>query len=700
MAILQTPMRVLAAWSVLLLGHWVQAAEPLLLTGRLHHLRSGEQREWSEFPEQSEAKQLELRFQGTAAAGEQTLILRQQDVKQGWLVRLNGQDLARLPTDENDMVVYFQVPAGRIVAGENVLRIEPAVGGKLSDDIRIGEISLDPRPREKVLGEATVEIEVRDAESNEFLPARITLIHRDGALQSVGAASNEHLAVRPGTVYTGNGQARFGLPAGRYQVYAGRGFEYSLAEASIEAVSGETLRRTLRIRREVPTEGYVVCDTHIHTLTHSGHGDATAQERMITLAAEGIELPIATDHNRHVDYEPLAREMGLRRYFTPVIGNEVTTSVGHFNVFPVRADSQPPDFRARDWQTIFASIYQTPNVKVVILNHPRDVHSGVRPFGPKLHNALVGDNVQGWQLRSNAMEVINSGAVQSDPLQLFRDWMGMLNGGSLLTPVGASDSHDVARHFVGQGRTYVRARDDDAAAIDIDEAVDNFLQGRVMVSYGLLAELTIDAKSGPGELAPVAGDTIAVAVRVLGPHWIRASQVDLYANGHAIRTAKIPADSSPHRSGALWTGVWKIPRPMHDVHLVAIAQGPGVEGLYWKTAKPYQPTSPEFRPLVIGASGAVWIDVDGDGRRTPACDYARRLVAEGGDNLSALLASLGSYDEAVAAQAAYFWQKAGRSLLDEDAQAALQHADPQVLRGVRAAMAAWRENQLARDAAP
>ena len=35
---------------------------------------------------------------------------------------------------------------------------------------------------------------------------------------------------------------------------------------------------------------------------------------MITLAGEGIELPIATDHNVHVDHDPDARKMQVRRY--------------------------------------------------------------------------------------------------------------------------------------------------------------------------------------------------------------------------------------------------------------------------------------------------------------------------------------------------------------------------------------------------
>ena len=39
--------------------------------------------------------------------------LRQQDVKQTRRHPLNGKELAKLPPDENDQVLYFPIPAGR-----------------------------------------------------------------------------------------------------------------------------------------------------------------------------------------------------------------------------------------------------------------------------------------------------------------------------------------------------------------------------------------------------------------------------------------------------------------------------------------------------------------------------------------------------------------------------------------------------------
>src|SRR5205085_6828885 len=108
---------------------------------------------------------------------------------------------------------------------------------------------------------------------------------------------------------------------------------------------------------------------------YSGHGDATADERVLTLAGEGVELPIITEHNRHVDYTAAAVKHGVRRFFTPVVGNEVTTAVGHFNIFPISVTAPVPDYRVKEWKPLAAGMART-GAKVIILNHPRDLHSG------------------------------------------------------------------------------------------------------------------------------------------------------------------------------------------------------------------------------------------------------------------------------------------------------------------------------------
>ena len=701
------------------------SAQHRVLKPKLVHLRSGVEREWSEFPEAAHGQRLDVTFASTRNDAEQTLFVRQQDVKQAWNVLLNGKTLGALTVDENDMVVTFAVSAGGLVEGENTLRIEPPAGSKAaSDDIRVGEIEIISRPVREALREATLDVLVFDAHAKTPVPCRITVLNDRGAMQSLGAESNDLQAVRPGMAFTSTGRATLGVPAGRYTILAGRGFEYSLARTEVTVAAGETLETRLQISREVPTKGFVACDTHVHTLTHSGHGDATINERMITLAGEGIELPIATDHNKHIDYEEAATKLGVRPYFTPVMGNEVTTPRGHFNIFPIAAGSRVVDHKQTDWKLLFEDIENLsdssplapalrgagpgvrgssidsnskPGVKVAILNHARDLHSSVRPFGPRYHNAVVGENLDGWPLRFNAMEVVNSGATQSEPLRLFHDWMGLLNRGLNVTPVGSSDSHDVGRHFVGQGRTYIRCDDSDVAKINVDEAVANFVQGRVMVSYGLLTEITVNDKYHSGDTVATGDENVRIEVRVLAPHWSRADRVDLFANGRLIRSASISESPDPTLpAGVKFVAHWETPTFQHDVHLVAIATGPGIDGLHWRTAKPYQPTSPDWKGQVIGCSGAVWLDVDGDGRRSSARDYAERLVTDARGDWKKLIASLSKYDDAVAAQAAHLVRVSGTSLQSESLVTALKAGADMTRSGFRAYAEAWRENEIER----
>lgn len=712
------PLLHLAVVLVLTGAACIAGATELVVTPRMHHLRWGTAREWDDFAERAEAAILKLGFDAKANAAEQTLRVRHRDLKRNWVVRLNGREVAKLPTDENPMVTHWPLPAGALVDGANSLEVlspgnPPAPGaarpGTTSDDVHVGEIAVLARPRAEVLSEASLElkvVEARDAGKLAPVPCRITITDAKGALMELGVASDQHHAVRPGVVYSATGEARITLPAGRYTVYAGRGFEYSLGRMEVDLRPGERPRREMSIRRVVPTDGYVACDTHVHTWTYSRHGDATLAERMATLAGEGIELPIATDHNIQVDYEQAALDAGVRQFFTPVIGNEVTTAtLGHFNVFPIAKEAKLINWRVRESEAIGREVRAIAPDAVIILNHARDIHGGFRPFDPSRHIALTGESLDDWQNPATAMEIVNSGATQTDPMRLVHDWMGMLNRGHALTPVGASDSHDVNRYIVGQGRTYIRCKDDAAGAIDVAAAVEAFRSGRVLVSYGLLADIQVAGKFESGDLAPAGelGEKIEVKVRVLGPEWTKATEVMLFANGLLVQKAGIgrPANE-PEPAGVKWEKTWTLPRPAHDVQLVAVATGPGIDAPYWPTAKPYQPTSAAPKTLVFGVSGAVRLDADGSGAFDSALAYATRAAELHRDDIPALLTAVARYDAAVASHAAGILRRRLGEAYDNSITSPIKHAAEPIQRGFAEYQKAWEQTLAARagQAAP
>lgn len=671
----------------------VTAADTIVIAPDLVHLRSSGSREWTTFSETPQAKELSLSFQAEKNQSESTILLRQQDVKLTWSVELNGEILGKLVGDHNDQQLLLSVPPNVLKTGENQLRIFQT-GKPTPDDIRVGQISLYPKPIQQVLGKVQLSIEVVDGESGNLLPSRITFVNSDGTLVATTAKSNAQQAVRTGVIYVSKGKTQLGLPAGQYTVYAGRGFEYGIDSQQVTLKAGDDQKIRLKIHREVDTTGYVSCDTHVHTLTHSGHGDCSMEERMLTLAGEQIEFPIATDHNKQINYEPLARKLKVRKYFTPVIGNEVTTRIGHFNIFPAKESAPTPDYKLKDWSAIFNSIYEKPLVKVAILNHARDLHSNYRPFGQKHHLSQTGENLDGWKLRANAMEIINSGATQTDVMQLYHDWFGTLNRGLFLTPVGCSDSHDVTRYIVGQARTYIKAEDQNPSEIDTKATIQNFVDGKVLLSYGLFTQIKVNSQYGPGELVPPSSD-LDVAITVSGPSWVSADQVSLYANGQLIRTEEI---KSNNQGGVKWQGTWNFKQFPHDCHLVAIATGPGISAPYWPLAKPYQPDSPEWKSNVVGSTGAVWIDADGDGKKTSANQYATKLLEKHPKDVKRLLKALNDYDQAVVLQVASLLRARGVMPFDPQLTIALRDTVQHVQEGFTIYAETWRSSQIVRQA--
>jgi hypothetical protein len=646
-----------------------------VLDSTMHNLRNGAIREWLVFPIAVKEKRLDVYFASQKNRSDQTLALCQYDVKQNWQVLINDRNIGSLATDEQNMMTYFSIPAGMLVDGQNRLRIQCA--DATSDDIKIGNIVIDARPLTTVLSQATVEIEVREANSGNLLPSRITIVNTSGILQPVKSEASKHLAIRPGVVYTGNGKAILHFPTGKYRVYAGRGFEYGIDSIELELNTGDHIRKRLQIKREVSTEGWVSCDTHIHTLTHSGHGDATLEERAITIAGEGIELPVLTEHNLYADLKPAMEATGVVNLFTPIVGDELTTKFGHFNIFKTSIGSPLIDHDVKDWNDVFRNVNEAGSGHAIILNHAGDIHNGFRPFGVERHLSRAGISKDNWKFPANAMEVMNSGSQQTNIMNLYQDWFGMLNHGYYLTPVGSSDSHDVSRYIVGQGRTYIQSADANAGDIDVDTAIKNFRDGKVLVSLGLLTKIVVNKKYGPGDIVP-ASNNVSIEVEVHGPAWTKADRISLYANGKKIREEKIALANT---AGLKWKGTWDIPSLKHDVFLVAIAEGPGYGMPYWPLAKPYQPSSPDWTPKLIGSSGAVWVDADNNGKRNAAYDYAKAVVKLCGGDIHKIVKLLSEHDEAVAIQVAALLWREGKVLTSTEVSQALKYATPETNAG-------------------
>jgi len=639
-----------------LFSYAAKAVAPIrVLDPKVYHLGTPGFSEWEEFEKSKpHGRRLDVKFNAKTNKEAHTLLIGQRQVKFRWAVLLNNQRIGNLLGIDSTLVHTIAVPPGKLREGENTLSI---VAPKATDDIEVGPIRLASVPPAQLFAQSLT-VGIKDADNGKPLPCRITVTDESGALAALHPAPGQRLAHRPGVIYVSHGRARIGLLPGRYTVYASRGFEYSVAKTEVEIKANKFASLNLQLQREVPTPGLIATDTHIHTLTRSGHGDSNEEERMHTIAGEGIELAVATDHNHHADYRPVQKATGTSTFFTSVIGNEVTTKTGHFNAFPIAPKSPVPDYKLGDWTKLMAAMRATPGVRVVVLNHPRNTHSGFSPVAAENFNPVTGRNLYGAPYTFDAMEVVTSAAMQSDIMTPYRDWFAMLNWGHNITGVGSSDTHDVTRFILGQARTYVECPDDAPAKINVAKACESFRNMRAHISMGLLVRTNVDGKYRMGDVATGKNDRIKVNVQVLGPSWARADLVNLYANGHLIRTQAIKPDPAIQKANL----TWNIPRPAHDVHLVAMATGPGITEPFWESPRPYQPTSKKHDPRVQGATNPIFIDGDGDGKYTPPRIQAKRLFSKHKSNIDALLGSLRPLDQAVATQLAELMHNAGHDL--------------------------------------
>ncbi len=559
-------------------------------------LRSGNTVEWDEFAGVTSQQEKKIRF-NIHTAGEHTISFVQYDVKQNWRLQLNDQDISLLPVDGNTMRVYFDLPVHQLKIGENIIKINQTE--KVADDIVISDLVIVKGSMKSLLSKGSVSVQT--IENGQSLPVRYTVADQNGILQTTGTLTSQNLVIRPGMIYSADGKALLLLPEGKFKIYATRGFEYGVDSITVRIKRGNRRKFFFNLKREVDTEGWVSMDPHIHTLTYSGHGDVSATERVISIAGEGLDVAVVTEHNKIVDYSNLVRQLHLENFYTMISGDEVTTAIGHFNILPLDSSMDLPEFRAKNWLELNENFkeYHSP---LIILNHGRDIHQEFRPFG--FLDNIENDKISLWPMPANAMEIINSGALLTDPMLLVNDWFNLLKRGEKITPIGASDSHDAARYLVGQAKTYIQTDDRYPGKINVPHLLHQLKEGKVSVSFGLMTEIEVSEKTG----TPQAGsskDKIKIKVIVKGPGWMNADKVELYANGNKIEEAQIIHKTM---AGIKFQMEWELEKPALKTFYVAIASGEYHPVPFWPVVKPFQPVSTSWKPYVMGISGAVWME--------------------------------------------------------------------------------------------
>jgi hypothetical protein len=110
--------------------------------------------------------------------------------------------------------------------------------------------------------------------------------------------------------WTKDGRIEAQVRPGTYDLVVTRGPEYEIATESITLEPGKFVAKQVQLVRGVQTDGWVAGDFHIHAAPSTDSG-LPIDKRVISCAAEGLEVAVATDHNFITDYSRCAAWGGL-----------------------------------------------------------------------------------------------------------------------------------------------------------------------------------------------------------------------------------------------------------------------------------------------------------------------------------------------------------------------------------------------------
>lgn len=380
-----------------------------------------------------------------------------------------------------------------------------------------GEIALDAAPR--------AHVEVNATADGAEAPVRITLVTA-GRVLRVPAL----------------GPTRVDVPPGDVQVSVSRGVEYDLFQTEQTLAADETLPLTPDLARVVDTGGWVAGDFHLHSemSTDSLHA---VPDAVRIIAAEGLEVVAATDHDFINDYGPALAQTGMDAFVLAVSGVEVSDPIhAHINGYPVQRAPEVAGAGAPQWfdQTPLDTFPQLRGMEdpamgppVVQVNHPnRDSSGWFRAIGldPVSGMATATPSELGFDASADlddfdfdVVEVWNKSPDENDELSL-QQLLGLWANGWRFGMMGNSDSHDSGRP-AGSPRTYIAVPDDSPGAFAWSDVAASIRAGRMTVSGG--AFVTAE----PGE---VAGDTVPVRVRVQVAPWAEVDRLRIYAGTEVV----------------------------------------------------------------------------------------------------------------------------------------------------------------------
>ena len=462
---------------------------------------------------------------------------------------------------------------------------------------------------------------VVDADSGKKIPARLTIVgfdpspdsHAGAAYATTHGAGNFEdtwIFERPWGVvdvkYINakggiglDGGSSFQLEPGKYAFVFSHGIEYGIDVAEVNiSKNSQIILDKIRLKRLIKTPGWISADFHLHSIA-SPDSAMSADRRVLTSVAEGMDILQSSDHDWLVDYAPAVKKLegsGIipAASVATVVGDEISPNhYGHIHVYPLEYDPDKIDGGALDWtyspldtigpspdyvmspRDIIDFYKNSEHEKVLQINHIADqatslfilsswvttaaykgvepLSSYIEPSAQRIHPRASTETIP-MPFGTNDLVVADFTAVElTVGPELYTNalkesglpqWFNLLNLGILVTATGDSDSHRETVDQLGLPRNYIVSPVDPHDGIGTFETFDNDTYARainehkLIVSAGPFISMTANGEDGTKGIGEtVKGKKIKLHIDVKSPSWAWFDTIEIYAN-----TEPLPAD--------------------------------------------------------------------------------------------------------------------------------------------------------------
>lgn len=382
-----------------------------------------------------------------------------------------------------------------------------------------------------------------------------------------------------------SGSLNLPLAPGNYLVTVSRGPVWSLWPPDAGAVkggfavtvkAGAAAAVDAQLAKVIDTSGHLNGDFHVHAI-NSPDAPVPNLERVYSMAAEGVEIMVSTDHDFVTDFGPVVAAAKADKVLASVPGVELTTfDYGHYNGFPMPVKADDVNGGAPDWglgegpgmtpQQIAQALGAPDPARVAQINHPEggylkaiefDALTGISKadptkfrMPPMTPDPKTGDTKL-FTTQFTAIELLNGyGIGKFNSVASW--WMPLLSCGVRFTGTGVSDTHNWTSSQSGGPRSWVRvgAGKDVITGFDIKHFALQVNAGKVVGTNGPFVRVRATTE-GNAAIAEV-GDTlqlpvgiglpalVTIEVEIQAPQWMPFDSIELHRD--VTNTAPAPGE--------------------------------------------------------------------------------------------------------------------------------------------------------------